>query len=213
MTIYRLKKFIIRTNNFSHHISVQIMFLIFLAFVAKSYNEKNLAEYYLKHLDEVNTHEKRNLAIMKCLAEIATIVDSEASQKAFKHEIQNTFHPLINSIESRDKDMKAKFKSLQEEVNLLKSDIDTIIDNTDKSLHTTMKGIKKEIVDAFRDIVNYSTSVNDNTVDRVVQHIDATISNQGGKSIFLAVLFFVLLNIVLAAAIVLVKRYSENITA
>ena len=116
----------------------------------------NLAEYYLSHYELINTPEKRNKAIIKCLAEIALIIDREASKKTVKSAIEEKLNPLTNLIDSKDRDMKTKFKDLQNEANNLEKEITKIINETESSLHQSLKNIRKEIIDSFNEIVKYS---------------------------------------------------------
>lgn len=188
-----------------------ISFLLIFSFSQIETEKTNLAEYYLAHLDLVNTPEKRNKAILKCLTEIALIIDAEASKKKVKSVIEEKFNPLTNLIDSKDRDMKTKFKDLQNEANNLENEITKIINETESSLHQSLKNIRKEIIDSFNEIVKYSQTVNDNNINQIVDNIDESIEKQKNFSLQNAIVFFILLQIILGLAIFLSYRYIQNL--
>lgn len=185
-------------------------FLIFC--LSKNKTEQlNLAEYYLSHYELINTPEKRNKAIIKCLAEIALIIDREASKKTVKSAIEEKLNPLTNLIDSKDRDMKTKFNTLQKEAYELENEINEIINKTEISLHQSLKSIRKEIINSFNDIVKYSQTVNNNNIDKIVGSIDESIKTQKISSSKHAIIFFILLQIILSLAIFLSYRYIQNL--
>ncbi|KAK8893132.1 hypothetical protein M9Y10_021547 [Tritrichomonas musculus] len=188
-----------------------ISFLLIFSFSQIETEKTNLAEYYLAHLDLVSTPEKRNKAILKCLTEIALIIDAEASKKKVKSVIEEKFNPLTNLIDSKDRDMKTKFKDLQNEANNLEKEITKIINETESSLHQSLKNIRKEIIDSFNEIVKYSQIVNDNNINQIVDNIDESIEKQKNFSLQNSIAFFILLQIILGLAIFLSYRYIQNL--
>lgn len=184
---------------------------IFLTFCQNESENLNLAEYYLSHFDLIDTPEKRNKAIIKCLAEIALIIDKEASKKTIKSVIEEKINPITNLIDSKDRDMKSKFKSIDEESHELENEINKIINETEISLHQSLKSIRKEIIDSFNEIIKYSQTVNDNNINQIVGNIDESIETQKASSTQHAIVFFFLLQIILGLAIFLSYRYIQNL--
>lgn len=184
---------------------------IFLSSCQNESENLNLAEYYLSHFDLIDTPEKRNKAIIKCLAEIALIIDKEASKKTIKSVIEEKINPLTNLIDSKDRDMKSKFKSIDEESHELENEINKIINETEISLHQSLKSIRKEIIDSFNEIVKYSQTVNDNNINQIVGNIDESIETQKTSSSQHAIVFFFLLQIILGLSVFLSYRYIQNL--
>ena len=105
------------------------IFLVFGLSDAQINTDSNetLARQYIKSYSQLKTKEQRYQAVLNSLLELAVYVDTAATKNEIEYLISSEVNDVLNVIEKKDKDMKAKFEDLEVEVDKYKSEVHELV--------------------------------------------------------------------------------------
>jgi hypothetical protein len=170
----------------------------------------NLAEHYLSNLASLTTPEARNVAIMKCLAEIASIVDNAASKKAIQTELSTRLKAMLLSVDSRDKDLKTEFQSLFSMVTNLDNLTSDVINKTNAAVDDSMEEVRRKIWRRLDEFVIAALAANNQSIEAIEGNLTGAVSEDQRVSLIQSLIYFGLFQVLIAIALWIFRIYVKN---
>jgi hypothetical protein len=170
----------------------------------------NLADYYLEHLDTLQTPEQRNAAILKCLAEIASIIDKTASKRAIQVELSGTFRAMLMSVDSRDKDVKTQYERLFDGLNMLEAKTTGAINETFTNVTGSLTAMRTNVLSKMGRALAAATRNSDNLSTSLQVTIADVIASHGQTSLLESVTYFAIFQGLIVISIYIIRTYVKN---
>jgi len=172
---------------------------------------ETLAEKYLAEFDSLKTQGQKYQAVIWALTELASLIDSAATRYEIEYEIGAHLHTVLNSVDVRDREMKAQFQELQGEVDALKGDIDSLVNETQVELQESMRRVRRDIISSLREIVTKSIDRNREVASGVHRKVNKTVSRYKRATTAQAVSYFVGFQILLVICVYFYTKYAQQV--
>jgi hypothetical protein len=189
-----------------------MVFLIFLACAGFSTPQpvaQNLAMYYLSHLETIQTPEQRNAAVLRCLAEIASILDKTASKRAIQVELAGRFKAMLMSVDSRDKDVKTQTQKLFDALNVLEAETTGAINETFSTVTGSLKAMRGNLLSKMGIALN-GASRNANVSSGIEAKIADAVAAHSQGSVIEAITYFGIFQGLILISVYLLRKYTAN---
>ena len=172
--------------------------------------EETIASKYLNNFDSL-TKGQQYQVIVWALTELASNVDSAATKNEIEYEIGGRLGSVLNNVDIQDKQMKKQFSSLQEDVEQMKGDIDSLLNQTRADLDQAMKFVRKDIMKQLREIIAKSIEKNQAVASDVNSHMGKTVKEYQSVSTKKAIAYFVGFQILLFLCVYFYSKYVKEI--
>jgi DNA anti-recombination protein RmuC len=170
----------------------------------------NLAEHYLANLDAIQTPEQRNSAVLKCLAEIASIVDRAASKRAIQVELSGRFKAMLMSVDSRDKDAKTHQDRLFDDLNFLEAKTTNAINETFENVSGSLGDLRRNLVRRMSDAL--ATASESNVSATIQANVAVAVAEHGKTSLRESIAYFTFFQGIIAISVYIIRKYVKNKT-
>ena len=188
-----------------------VLFLNIFIYSIESEHTETLTETYLRNSEKLESQGQKYQAIIWSLTELAGLIDSAATRYEIEYEIGSHLHTVLNSVDARDREMKKQFQDLQNDVDRLKIETDSLVNSTKAELQESMKQVRKEIISSLRNIVSKSLDTNREVSEKVQKKVSKSVDRYKKSTTKQAVLFFVGFQILLFVCIYFYSKYIQQI--
>lgn len=188
-----------------------VLFLNIFIYSIESEDTETLTETYLRNYEKLESQGQKYQAIIWSLTELAGLIDSAATRYEIEYEIGSHLHTVLNSVDARDREMKKQFQDLQNDVDRLKIETDSLVNSTKAELQESMKQVRKEIISSLRNIVSKSLDTNREVSEKVQKKVSKSVDRYKKSTTKQAVLFFVGFQILLFVCIYFYSKYIQQI--
>lgn len=187
------------------------VFCLFGAVRAAVDASQTLASKYLQEFDSLETQGQKYQAVIWALTELASLIDSAATRYEIEYEIGAHLHTVLNSVDVRDREMKKQFQELQSEVDVLKGDIDKLVNETRTELQTSMKKVRKDIISSLREIVAKSIDTNREVANNINKRVSKTVTQYKKTTTMQAVSYFIGFQVLLFLCVYFYSKYIQQV--
>ena len=188
-----------------------VLFLNIFIYSIESEDTETLTETYLRNYEKLESQGQKYQAIIWSLTELAGLIESAATRYEIEYEIGSHLHTVLNSVDARDREMKKQFQDLQNDVDRLKIETDSLVNSTKAELQESMKQVRKEIISSLRNIVSKSLDTNREVSEKVQKKVSKSVDRYKKSTTKQAVLFFVGFQILLFVCIYFYSKYIQQI--
>jgi hypothetical protein len=171
---------------------------------------KNLANYYLENLDTIQTPEQRNEAILKCLAQIGSIVDNAASIQAIQAELTGKFNGVMMALDSRDRDLKTRYSKIYDSLNSLEDRTSSSINQTFTKVSESVRGVRTTMISKLAESIETALSKGRNAAAEVEHNVAGAVEGHQQTSLIMALVYFGIFQVLLAISLYLIRAYVKN---
>jgi hypothetical protein len=170
----------------------------------------NLAEYYLAHLDTIQTVEQRNSAILKCLAEIASIIDTIASKRAIQSELGGKFRAMLMSVDSRDKDVKTQYEKLFNNLNALEPKTTNAVNKTFANVTKSLVLMRTNVLGKMARALSTISAGSSNASAAMQANIANAIASHGQVNLAESLTYFAIFQGLIFISVYVIRKYVKN---
>ena len=189
------------------------IFLVFGLSDAQINTDSNetLARQYIKSYSQLKTKEQRYQAVLNSLLELAVCVDTAATKNEIEYLISSEVNDVLNVIEKKDKDMKAKFEDLEVEVDKYKSEVHELVQGVITELKTSMKSVRKNLFQNVRREVLESFDENRLVGEKVQRKAEKSLNSYTSHSTNESIAFFIGFQVLILLLIYFYCKYIQQV--
>ena len=136
---------------------------------------QNRADEYLCNLNQIETPEDRNSAILECLKEINVLLDRTATRKNVTDELAIGLGAVVKSLEMRNKDLKTQFEQLAERITQLDNETREFIDAVDSEIEQLISDVKTYTLSSLSSLVEEILTKGEGRAEKVESSIAGVI--------------------------------------
>jgi DNA anti-recombination protein RmuC len=151
---------------------------------------RTLAEYYYDNFDQFRNRNEQYQALLFCLTELARLIDDSATQAELEYSIFNHLHKVMDEIDGRDRNMKAKFRQLESEASSMRTEVDRLVNQTRAELEDMIKQVRKDVTKSLKGLVRESIQNQQNAAKTVADAAGEKIAELHATSSHQAAYFF-----------------------
>jgi hypothetical protein len=169
-----------------------------------------LAEEFLANYHDLKTREERYEAVIFVLTELAQIIDKTATTSELEYEVGDRLRRALNSVDSRDREMKRRFFTLEEEAKGMKEQIDELINVTRRDLVELTRNLRTEILGSIGAVVRESISKQQITAKDLKKRAGAKVGEMKTVSGIQMLLYFAVFQVIIVLCVYLSWKFAKE---
>jgi DNA anti-recombination protein RmuC len=170
---------------------------------------RTLAEYYRENFDQFRNRNEQYQALLFCLTELARLIDDSATQAELEYSIFNHLHKVMDEIDGRDRNMKAKFRELEADTASMRIEVDRLVNQTRTELEDMIKQVRKDVTKSLKALVRTSIANQQNAAKTVVDAAGEKIAEIHATSSHHAAYFFAGFQIIVVLCLYLSYKWGK----
>lgn len=172
--------------------------------------DTSIARYWMSNLGRLRNKNEKMQAILYSLTNLAEIIDASATRYEVEYEIGDHLQKVMNSVDQKDREMKKRFASLEEEAVSMKAEIDTIINQTRDDLATFMKQVRKDVLGEVKNIVRETLGNQRLEVEKVKDSAKSTIGQMKKNSNVTMIFYFLGFQALVGLCLYFTVKYTRE---